>query len=901
MKKFAFILLFFSLLVSQEFVVTNASRDQKFPVIASDRDCFMIVWEDQRYGIGNTDIFGVAMCDTGRLTPIFAVFGPAFYNEIRPAITTTSVGGEAFVTWLDYASDPTIDTTMLMSGVISCSGVSGSPTVIARIDTTGYESPAVAFSGDVYLNVWMFTGSRQQVKYAVLDTLSSLLGSYGTLSGPAGCYPDVAFNRFRFLVVWHDSTSSGEGIYAQYFDSAGMPIGSNFLLVNHPTATKPAVFGVYGRTPAESPFIIVWQENEGVTGQDIYVGKLTPPATTLSMTFPVVRRMGDQENPDIASDRHGFLIVWQDNRRETDIDIYGKYFNENLLPRSRDTALCTARGAQIYPQVAYSSRFDKYMVVWQDRRSSLNWDIYAFMLDESPIYPTPYVATALPFENEILSCDSPIVFYLALDDPLDTMTVQITYGYGMYTASDREVWIDSNKIFFHPDYPDSSEETLMVCLVRASDISGDTLAFRFCRHIIWDDLAPRVVSTSPSAGATITSPPLTINGTLNDVTKIILDSLVVNGRAFQPGDTGFSWNGINFSLDVRVSGVSLPETNIVCVHARDKNFCPNELHYCWRFLIRSGSPPSVVPHIPTPGSVTACSTQSIQVLINDPDGVDPTSIRMMVDSVTYNYPSHMTYTAPLLTFTLDTAFNEGEINVSVEYVEDVLGYHITSPVRWSFIVDRSPPTVDSCSYPEVFDTTMSGDFLIYASDAYTDSLTHRFCFISLYYHIGGLIRRWRRDSLLHPAPNVIGVEESKFLGAIRGASTSSSDTFRLCARLADGPKYCRPNMLDTCWRVIYISSGISEPRNIKPTIITLTASPNPFNSSVKLQYSVPGLGDIKIFTIDGKLIYQKRVKGEGTITWFGKSDDGMTMPSGVYIAMLTNGTEKQTCRMLLIR
>jgi len=101
--------------------------------------------------------------------------------------------------------------------------------------------------------------------------------------------------------------------------------------------------------------------------------------------------------------------------------------------------------------------------------------------------------------------------------------------------------------------------------------------------------------------------------------------------------------------------------------------------------------------------------------------------------------------------------------------------------------------------------------------------------------------------------------------------------------------------------MIYISSGISEPRNIKPTIIALTASPNPFNSSVKLQYSVPGLGNIKIFTIDGKLIYQRRVKGEGTITWFGKSDDGVIMPSGIYIAMLTNGTEKQTCRMFFIR
>ena len=89
---------------------------------------------------------------------------------------------------------------------------------------------------------------------------------------------------------------------------------------------------------------------------------------------------------------------------------------------------------------------------------------------------------------------------------------------------------------------------------------------------------------------------------------------------------------------------------------------------------------------------------------------------------------------------------------------------------------------------------------------------------------------------------------------------------------------------------------------VVPHTFSLAAYPNPFNSSVRLDYSVSHLGPVvlRMFDITGRTVGERRElagsSGQGTILW---SMDGL--PSGVYFARLSSGKSQTTTRLHLIR
>lgn len=81
--------------------------------------------------------------------------------------------------------------------------------------------------------------------------------------------------------------------------------------------------------------------------------------------------------------------------------------------------------------------------------------------------------------------------------------------------------------------------------------------------------------------------------------------------------------------------------------------------------------------------------------------------------------------------------------------------------------------------------------------------------------------------------------------------------------------------------------------------------PNPFNPSTTIQYYLPGTSDVvlKIFNILGKevktLADEIQTSGNKTYTWNGKSNNGITVPSGVYFYRLTY-KDKTFCRKMML-
>lgn len=89
---------------------------------------------------------------------------------------------------------------------------------------------------------------------------------------------------------------------------------------------------------------------------------------------------------------------------------------------------------------------------------------------------------------------------------------------------------------------------------------------------------------------------------------------------------------------------------------------------------------------------------------------------------------------------------------------------------------------------------------------------------------------------------------------------------------------------------------------------TLKVYPNPFHSSTKILFNVTDMANVNltIYNIFGKrirtLVDEVKPRGNYSVTWNGKSDDGTQVTSGFYVCrILIDGKEAQATRMILNR
>ncbi len=85
-----------------------------------------------------------------------------------------------------------------------------------------------------------------------------------------------------------------------------------------------------------------------------------------------------------------------------------------------------------------------------------------------------------------------------------------------------------------------------------------------------------------------------------------------------------------------------------------------------------------------------------------------------------------------------------------------------------------------------------------------------------------------------------------------------------------------------------------------PNEISLSARPNPFNSCVTFDYSLPtsANGVLKIFDVTGKLVFSRPLKKENrTVRW----EPTVGTPSGIYLAILETGRDRIGKKILLAK
>ena len=130
---------------------------------------------------------------------------------------------------------------------------------------------------------------------------------------------------------------------------------------------KPAI--AHNNIAAE--YFIVWADQRNGLNFDIYGARVrASDGVVLNTTgIPITTQPYDQVDPDVTFDGTNYLVVWSDRRSNTNWDIYGQRIAGDGSLNGAEIAIDTSAGDQIRPALSNNGA-SRWAVVWQDNNGT---------------------------------------------------------------------------------------------------------------------------------------------------------------------------------------------------------------------------------------------------------------------------------------------------------------------------------------------------------------------------------------------------------------------------------------------------------------------------------------------------------------------------------------------------
>ncbi|MEH2202157.1 beta strand repeat-containing protein [Nostoc sp.] len=177
--------------------------------------------------------------------------------------------------------------------------------------------------------------------------------------------PTVAIDATGdFVITWTSfgQDGSGNGIYAQRYNSAGLAQGNEFKV--NTTTTGDQINPTIAMDGA-GDFVVSWQSQD-VSGNGIYAQRYNSAGVAQGNEFKVnTTTTGDQINPTIAINASGdFVVSWQ-SQDESGNGIYAQRYNSAGVAQGNEFKVNTyTDDNQINPTVAMDAAGD-FVISWQ--------------------------------------------------------------------------------------------------------------------------------------------------------------------------------------------------------------------------------------------------------------------------------------------------------------------------------------------------------------------------------------------------------------------------------------------------------------------------------------------------------------------------------------------------------
>jgi len=363
--------------------VCTATANQRLPRLVPDGaggvvvtwfDCRGVTWDTYTQHL---DRDGVSLWAANGIDVT-----PFSSDHNNPEPCTDGAGG-AIVSWLEYVSLSKRDVyarRVLANGTITWA-TTGVAICTAAGNHTAHQIISDGAGGAII--VWADGRNGAYDIYAQRVNGSGVV--QWPANGVAICtasneqhYPQlVSDGAGGAIITWQDARNTEVNIYAQRVNPSGTP-----LWAANGVAVCTAVRDQYEPkmvSDGAGGAIITWTDTRA-TNQLVYAQRINPDGAMLWAAdgVAVCGYFGVEVTPAIASDgAGGAIIAWSDGRSAGANDIYARRVSAGGTPMwaAEGVALCTALYGQSSPRIVADGAGGA-IVVWQDWRNYSNIDIY---------------------------------------------------------------------------------------------------------------------------------------------------------------------------------------------------------------------------------------------------------------------------------------------------------------------------------------------------------------------------------------------------------------------------------------------------------------------------------------------------------------------------------------------
>ncbi|MCC5645205.1 cadherin-like domain-containing protein [Nostoc sp. CHAB 5824] len=342
---------------------------------------------------------------------------------------------------------------------------------------------------EIYARLYDSSGAAQGGEFKV-----------NTYTTEAQYYPTVAINaEGDFIISWASNGQDGSsnGIYARRYDSNGDAKDIPEFKVN--TRTTDSQVNPTVAVDTNGNFVISWQSNnQDGSGFGIYAQRYNSAGLPQGSEFKVnSNTTSDQINPKVAMNAGGdFVISWQSSGQdESGFGIYAQRYNSAGLPQGGEFKANTiTTNDQSIPTVAMNAGGD-FVVSWTSygqNEEIENGGIYAQLYKSgAPPTITSGSVSALAYtENATTGIDSVITISDVDSDNLASATVNISSGF--IAAQDTLAFTNQNGIT-----GSYNSSTGVLTLTGSSTVANYQTALRSVTYSNSSDnpsLTPRTIS-----------------------------------------------------------------------------------------------------------------------------------------------------------------------------------------------------------------------------------------------------------------------------------------------------------------------------------------------------------------------------------------------------------------------
>ena len=525
------------------------------------------------------------------------------------------------------------------------------------------------------------------------------------------------------------------------------------------------------------------------------------------------------------------------------------------------------------------------------------------------IQPGGPVAEIVHPENGIVSACEGESIVVNLYDPQEDNIVDSTIQVLIYRSSTGDtqvidlsdpqlVWDEtSGHLAFYPEPHFGEAETVYFCVISAEDTLHNPMTDTTCVEFSMDLGSYVAWNFVPAQNGTVSTRTPTISVCISDSVTGIADSSIVlrvDGVSYTLDSSALMWADettlvfVPESAGVFWSGGDCIDISLYAYDQPTPGYCePNDSTVEWQICIAPGGPVGEIVR-PFNGAISSCPDEHIIMTVTDSDGVDPFTIRLVVNGDTFSVNDpELEYHDDTLWFYPHPSFVNGEtVHVCLVAADDSLGNPLSGPVCWSFVMDLTPPWSEMTEPTVGMVRDRQQDIAILVGDSISgvDYNSIQFFVNDVPYPVNELV--WTPDDSIQG-------------GAIRFIPENFGLVFppgeSVCVHITatDSTDYCDDNILDTTYCFL-----------IEPEV-SCRVHPNPFtpdgdNVNEFAVFDYPYMfsedAELQIYDLRNVLVYKRHINHISEISdflsrsWDGKDLNGNPLPEGLYLwIIISNG------------